>query len=90
MKYSIRKDETPQKTVERIKKILDKNGVEINVFPTGKGKYHYSHRVQIKGLVNDVGSNGKGTCEINSLASGHAEFIERLQAQMLFTFLGHK
>ena len=90
MKYSIRKDETPQKTVERIKKILDKNGVEINVFPTGKGKYHYSHRVQIKGLVNDVGSNGKGTCEINSLASGHAEFIERLQAQMLFTFLGDK
>ena len=35
-------------------------------------------------------TNGKGTCEINALASGYAELIERLQARFLIELAGDK
>lgn len=84
MNYDIKKDAKPEDTVARIKKTLDEIGIKTEVFCTGSGKNHYSLRVIIAGT--EIGTNGKGTCEINALASGYAEFMERLQTEFLFTF----
>ena len=84
MKYSILKDNTPQKTIARIKRILRKNNICINENIMSK-QYEISclARIYISG-TNNLGSNGKGTSEENCLASAYAEFMERVQTGLLF------
>lgn len=77
------KDASPEITVKRIKSILDEIGLEVNeewnepesIIGT------YTVRVTIKGT--NVGANGKGVSKDYARASGYAEFIERLQNDIL-------
>jgi len=87
MKYSIIKDSKPKDTINRILTILKQHNINIEIENTGQGKNFSSCRVSIKGQEK-LGSNGKGTCEENSIASGLAEFMERLQAQFILKLDG--
>ncbi|MBQ4646092.1 MAG: YcaO-like family protein [Candidatus Gastranaerophilales bacterium] len=86
MQYSIKKDDKPENTVKRIQKILKKNGIETAVVETGCEKYSLSAYVHLKNVNEKIGTNGKGSCPINALASGYAEFMERLQTNFLIPF----
>ncbi len=84
MKYSILKDNTPKKTITRIKRILKKNNINIIENITNQlNKTSCLARIYITG-TNNLGSNGKGTCEENCLASAYAEFMERIQTGLIF------
>lgn len=84
MKYSILKDNTPQKTITRIKKILKKN--DVNIYERIINKQDgTSCFVRIFAMGADcIGSGGKGTSEENCLASAYAEFMERFQTGLVF------
>lgn len=76
------KDTTPEDTVKKLKKILEEKGIEVEenwkeISSVGT----YSLRVCIKGT--DLGQNGKGMTKEFAMASGYAEFFERLQNNML-------
>lgn len=78
---TFRKDVSPKRTVNTIKKILKKN--KIKVKEKGKRKNLngvYSLRLE---LSNKKGSNGKGLSRILAKASAYAELMERLQSKML-------
>ena len=79
------KDDTPVATVKRIKDILNKLGIKTSE------KYYspginglFSCRITIRGT--EIGQNGKGTTPEYALASGYAEFIERLSTGFLIPF----
>lgn len=86
MKYSIHKDCNPAETVEKIKDILKNIKLDVQE----QYKRHEENDVTSVRIVidntNDVGTNGKGTNEQNALASGYAEFMERLQTNFLVNF----
>ncbi len=88
MEYSIYKDDKTENTVFKIKDIL-KNllGLELeeDIFEaySNNGKGLYSVRVKIP--LTNIGTNGKGTTLSNALASGYAEFMERLQNNILIS-----
>ncbi len=72
------KEATPEETVKRIKKILNEIGIEVEERWSKKSSVGtYSLRVCIKG--SDIGQNGKGMTKEFAMASGYAEFMERLQ-----------
>lgn len=72
------KEVTPEETVERIKKILDKIGIEVEeIWNKQSSVGTYSLRVCVK--ETDIGQNGKGMTKEFAMASGYAEFLERLQ-----------
>ncbi|MCR5582113.1 MAG: YcaO-like family protein [Eggerthellaceae bacterium] len=83
--YTKHKDRLPEKTVQKIRGILEEAGVETTV-NWGDSEYEgaYSNRVSIPGSL--MGTNGKGTTREFALASGYAEFMERLQNNILTTF----
>ncbi len=74
------KDASPERTVERIKYILQENGFESTYEqqPPQLGTC-YCSRV----TVNDFGSNGKGFSSDFCQASGYAELMERMQNKVL-------
>ncbi|HPZ09346.1 MAG TPA: YcaO-like family protein [Candidatus Eremiobacteraeota bacterium] len=76
------KDLTPEETIEKAKKILEKNNV-IAHKQTERNALNalYYCRIGIKN--SEVGVNGKGITEELALASGMAELLERLQNQAL-------
>ena len=76
------KDALPENTVARIQGILAAHGIETaeDAIPSGVRHCH-SMRVSVKDV--NFGANGKGMTEAYSLASGYAEFMERLQAGYL-------
>lgn len=84
MEYNILKDNTPQKTITRIKKILKKYNIGIRENIINK-QFETSclARICITG-TNNLGTNGKGTSEENCLASAYAEFMERVQTGLIF------
>jgi ribosomal protein S12 methylthiotransferase accessory factor len=86
MEYSIYKDCNVNQTVEKIKNILKEVGIEVEEevfqFPFFQTYMPYSTRLRCFG-INDIGTNGKGTCYENASASGYAEFMERLQNKLL-------
>ncbi len=86
MKYSIHKDCNPVQTIQKIKDIL--NSIQIDV--EEQYKRHEENDVTSVRIViantHDIGTNGKGTNEQNALASGYAEFMERLQTNFLVNF----
>lgn len=72
------KEVKPEETVKKIKNILDELGIEVEENWTDKSSVDtYSLRICIKG--SDVGQNGKGMTKEFAMASGYAEFLERLQ-----------
>lgn len=86
MNYTIYKDNKPKQTVAQIKSILDNLGIEVTEdYKRHKENEVSSVRITIKGS-NDTGTNGKGTTEEKALASGYAEFMERLQTNYLLNF----
>jgi len=87
MDYDIKKDTTPQNTIEKIKKILEENNIETICNSSGQGQNYCSVRVRHPKF--NIGTNGKGINELNAKASGYAEFMERLQNQFLFDFQGN-
>ena len=80
--YSKHKECSPEKTVDRIKEILDNIGLEYDLnWSENEFDGAYSNRVTIKGT--NLGTNGKGTTREYALASGFAEFMERIQNDCL-------
>ena len=72
------KELKPEDTVKKIKNILNELGIDVEEKWTDKSSVNtYSLRICIKG--SDVGQNGKGMTKEFAMASGYAEFLERLQ-----------
>ncbi|MBQ2815337.1 MAG: YcaO-like family protein [Clostridia bacterium] len=72
------KDENPIRTVENIKNILGKYGIETDVeWAESSVPYCYSLRVTVVGTT--FGTNGKGVTKEFALASAYGELMERLQ-----------
>ena len=79
------KDDTPVTTVKRIKDILNKLGIKtIEKYYSPGINGLFSCRITIRGT--EIGQNGKGTTPEYALASGYAEFIERLSTGFLIPF----
>lgn len=76
-----RKDKSPKETINTIKKILKENDIIIKEKKIRKNfRGVYSIRIEDK---NNQGTNGKGLSMNLARASAYAEFIERLQSNML-------
>ena len=72
------KEVKPEETVKKIKEILNNLGIEVEEKWINKSSVNtYSLRICIKG--SDIGQNGKGMTREFAMASGYAEFLERLQ-----------
>ena len=72
----------PTETVSRIRRILEREGLETEETWTMSGVDTIcSVRITLKGTV--YGQNGKGTSREYALASGYAELMERLQCGYL-------
>jgi len=84
MKYSILKDNTPQKTINRIKSILKKNNLNIRERVI-TNQDETSCFVRVFAMESEsIASGGKGTSKENCIASAYAEFMERLQTGLVF------
>ena len=73
------KENPPGETVDRLKRILGSIGIETVAlsFPSG---IENCHSVRVSAKTGFPGQNGKGVTEEFALASGYAEFAERLSA----------
>ncbi|MDO5445633.1 MAG: YcaO-like family protein [Eubacteriales bacterium] len=79
------KDAHPEETLRRIQSVLSGLGIQTEERFTGSGMEGlYSCRVTVK--CTDIGQNGKGTTPEYALASGYAEFMERLGTGFLVPF----
>ncbi len=79
-----RKDKEPIETLQIIKEILEIN--EINTKISSEMNFKdlwFSNRIEFADL-NGKGTNGKGITYEYALASGYAEFMERLQTRLFF------
>lgn len=78
------KDAKPQDTVNKIIAILEKMNIKAKHYFIEQSLDHcFSSRVYAEGdLENYIGTNGKGTTNEYCLASGYAEFMERIQNAM--------
>ena len=86
MLYTICKDDNPQNTVKKIKKIIENFGLK-----TEEIFYSYNKTdeeqdsppltsIRVQTVNYPIGgTNGKGTCVENAKASAYAEYMERLQ-----------
>jgi YcaO-like protein with predicted kinase domain len=79
------KTRPPDQTLTDVKSCLGSIGADTRLVGTDVcfGKLH-SCRVELSDQPG-IGTNGKGLSEAYSLASGYAEFIERLQTHRLFS-----
>lgn len=84
MQYSKHKDAEPMNTVNRIRSIIDEIGLKTEISWIESGVHDiYSNHVSISNAT--FGTNGKGTSEEYTLASGYAELIERIQSGIIKT-----
>lgn len=82
-----RKDARPEKTISKIREILDGLGIKTEIVEkTSYKNFWYSNRIEIEGLPT-IGTNGKGVNEEYALASCYGEFMERLQSGILLGYL---
>ena len=91
MEYCICKDEIPQKTIERIRTILNSINISIEekiLERKDKSNNVTSARIYMYNILN-FGANGKGISKENALASAYGEFMERLQNGFIFRFCGN-
>ena len=82
MNYINYKDKKTKDTVLFIKKILSDLGIKTEEDYIANKRIGVSS-VCIKIKDTEIGSNGKGINKISCLASGYAEFMERLQLRCL-------
>lgn len=83
--YTKHKDRTPEDTVDMILSILESAEIDTMVeWSPNEYEGAYSNRVSVPGVL--LGTNGKGTTREYALASGYAEFMERLQNNILSIF----
>lgn len=85
MLYSLYKDDKPLNTVKKIRKIID--SIDIKLQESFSFEEIEPAPVSLRlSLKNNklIGTNGKGICKENALASAYAEFMERLQNSYLF------
>lgn len=78
------KEALPKSTISNIKRIL--SDIDMLVVPAYWGNpYDKIHSVRIEAIDEDggFGTNGKGRSQLYALASAYAEFIERIQNQLL-------
>lgn len=81
------KQQSPENTINTIRNILHNKGVFLKE-TSFKNDGMNSCRLSIisHSLESlDIGTNGKGMSYLYALASGYAEFLERLQNDMLLT-----
>lgn len=81
------KQKDTKETIEEIKSILE--NIELILYEKFYGNPYpeiYSVRLELDEKRGNLGTNGKGRTKEYSLASGYAEFIERLQNNLLITF----
>ena len=72
------KEVSPEETVARLKELLSKLGIEVEEKWSKESSVGtYSLRICFKGT--DMGQNGKGMTKEFAMASGYAEFFERMQ-----------
>lgn len=74
----LRKDIGVKLTINKIFKILKDNNIEVKIKHNNFNKIYYSCRVFFK-RYPILGTNGKGVSKLSAMASGLAEFMERLQ-----------
>ena len=74
----LRKDASLEQTCKTIIKILHKNHIKVSIKFRNFHKKFYSCRVTLD--KTSLGTNGKGLDKSSALASGLAEFMERLQS----------
>lgn len=76
----------PSTTINRIRKKLDEVGIFLQEASYSNDDCLFTSRVNMSGIFSplNIGTNGKGTTYDYALASGYAEFMERLQNNMLF------
>lgn len=86
MKYTIYKDETPQKTVTKIKQILNNLEIELDEIYFNENEKNAPNSstpfisLRVETINHNIGgTNGKGTNIENAKASAYAEYMERLQ-----------
>ena len=81
------KEVHPRETVSKIRNILQRNDIFVAENSFGKDESYYSCRVKLcetdKMNLLNIGQNGKGMSFLYSLASGYAEFMERLQNRVM-------
>lgn len=77
---------SPATTINRIRKSLDEVGIFLQEASYSNCDCLFTSRVHMSGKFSplNIGTNGKGTTYEYALASGYAEFMERLQNNMLF------
>lgn len=76
----------PSETIEKIRNSLNEVGIFLQESTFRCNDNFFTTRVSIGGDLSllDIGANGKGVTYEYALASGYAEFMERLQNNMLF------
>lgn len=72
------KDESPLKTVEKIKKILSSYGIQTTE-NWGESGVEYCHSLRVNVVNTKLGVNGKGLTKEFALASAYGELMERMQ-----------
>jgi ribosomal protein S12 methylthiotransferase accessory factor len=78
------RDVPPQETIIRIRKILNELGIFVYEKSWQKmGNNNFSVRIE-DAAIPGVGTNGKGISRAYALASAYAEFLERLQNNILY------
>lgn len=78
------KDSTPADTVEKIQGILDKLGIPVRERWNDSG-IEYCHSVNLSANHGIPAYNGKGVTKEFARASAYAEFVERLQGDLVAT-----
>ncbi len=88
--YDKKKDRCPIETISKIKGIL--SSIDLNLreewlqHKRSSKNAPFSIRINIPGCKK-LGTNGKGTTQEYALASAYAEFMERIQNELVLSFL---
>ena len=75
------KETTPDNTIKTIKGIL--NGIGIEIEETHQARDFDCHSVRLVVKGTNIGTNGKGVSKDYAMASAYAEFMERLENNIL-------
>ena len=75
---------TPEETTAHIKEILSKSGLPVKVVILGDDRMFFSCRISFTDDDDtSIGTNGKGMNRSYAMASGYAEFMQRLQNRVI-------
>lgn len=74
-------------TIDKIKKILDQNGIDVDEKTVENVRGVFSTRLNLSEI--GLGTNGKGTSIEMSRASAYGELMERLQNFALYIYVSY-